>query len=119
MASLIKERTRIEFCMKPAPAANWEEAGPTNVGGRTTSVIAHPADSDRIILGAAGGGVWTSDDGGKSWVSRWHKQPSMNIGSLALDPQNPDTVYCGNWRSESLSRLSRWRWYFPLDGFRH
>ena len=96
VASLIKERTRAEFRMREAArAGNWKEAGPTNIGGRTTSVIAHPANADNVIVGAAGGGVWTSIDGGKSWVSRWHKQPSLNIGSLALAPLNPDTVFCG------------------------
>ena len=57
VASLIKERTRAEFRMREAArAGNWQEAGPTNIGGRTTSVIAHPADPDNIIVGAAGGG---------------------------------------------------------------
>ena len=76
-------------------AGNWQEAGPTNIGGRTTSIIARPANPDNIIVGAAGGGVWTSSDGGKSWAGRWHKQPSLNIGSLAFAPLDPDTVYCG------------------------
>jgi photosystem II stability/assembly factor-like uncharacterized protein len=94
--SLIKERTRAEFRTREAVrAGNWQEAGPTNIGGRTTSIIAHPANPDNIIVGAAGGGVWTSNDGGKSWVGRWHKQPSLNIGSLAFAPLDPETVYCG------------------------
>ena len=96
VALLTKERTRSEFRMREAArAGNWKEAGPTNIGGRTTSVIAHPANPDNLIVGAAGGGIWTSSDGGNSWLSRWHKQPSLNIGSLALAPLIPDTVYCG------------------------
>lgn len=78
------------------PAANqWELMGPTNIGGRCTAVVAHPGDPDQLWIGAAGGGVWKSTDGGASWTSLWHNQSSLNVGSLALDPKNPKIVYCG------------------------
>ncbi len=96
VVSLLRERNRVELAAANHPgAAGWKEAGPTNVGGRSTSIVVHALDSSRIVLGAAGGGVWTSDDGGKNWVSRWHREPTLNIGSLATDPSNPDIVYCG------------------------
>jgi photosystem II stability/assembly factor-like uncharacterized protein len=46
-------------------------------------------------VGAAGGGVWYSPDAGQTWQSQWHSQDVLNIGSLAIDPENPDTIYCG------------------------
>jgi photosystem II stability/assembly factor-like uncharacterized protein len=73
----------------------WEAIGPSNIGGRATSVVAHPADPNRIWLGAAGGGVWHSPDGGSSWQTAWSDQDVLNIGSLAIDPGNPDVIYCG------------------------
>ena len=48
-----------------------------------------------MLVGAAGGGVWRSSDGGRNWESLWHHEPTLNIGSLAMDPNDPDTVYCG------------------------
>jgi photosystem II stability/assembly factor-like uncharacterized protein len=60
-----------------------------------TSVVCHPTEPERLWAGAAGGGVWQSPDAGKSWQSLWHDQPSLNIGALAIDSQNPDTIYCG------------------------
>jgi hypothetical protein len=69
--------------------------GPTNIGGRITSLACHPKHPERLWAGAAGGGVWHSKDGGENWASCWDDQDILNIGSLAVDPRNPDTLYCG------------------------
>ncbi len=76
-------------------SATWTQAGPTNVGGRMTSIAVDPNDANRICVGSAGGGIWTSRDGGASWTSRWHHEPTLNIGALCLDPANSDRLYCG------------------------
>ena len=86
-----RERTR----STAGQPLNWVQAGPTNIGGRMTSLAVHPQNPDIVYIGAAGGGVWRSDDAGRTWVAQWHHQPVLNVGSLAIDPRNPDTVYCG------------------------
>jgi photosystem II stability/assembly factor-like uncharacterized protein len=79
----------------PSSAVQWELAGPTNIGGRMTCIVCHPTNPDVIWGGAAGGGVWGSRDAGKSWTALWHSQAVLNVGSLAIDASNPDTIYCG------------------------
>src|SRR6266446_1922086 len=94
---LVRERMRVEKSLA-APAnitAQWECVGPTNIGGRITSLVCHPAHPERIWAGAAGGGVWHSRDAGQTWQSCWSDQDILNIGSLAVDPRDPDTIYCG------------------------
>ena len=76
-------------------SAQWEQAGPTNIGGRCTAIVCHPTQPDRIWIGAAGGGVWASTDAGKTWKEKWRTNTVLQIGSLALDPSNPDLIYCG------------------------
>lgn len=94
--TLIRERRRVASALQDEPGdAQWESAGPTNIGGRMTAIVCDPADPDRIVAGAAGGGLWASDNAGLTWRSLWHKQDSLNVGSLAIDPQNPQTLYCG------------------------
>ena len=94
--ALIRERSRAAATLAPQPgAAQWELVGPTNVGGRMTSVCCMPKKPNTIWAGAAGGGVWKSEDGGQSWRGLWHSQPTLNIGSMAVDPANPAIVYCG------------------------
>ncbi|MFN0184270.1 MAG: WD40/YVTN/BNR-like repeat-containing protein [Aquabacterium sp.] len=73
----------------------WTLAGPTNVGGRCTSIVCHPTDPQRIWIGAAGGGVWASRDGGRSWRASWSRTAPLQIGALAIDPVNPDVLYAG------------------------
>jgi photosystem II stability/assembly factor-like uncharacterized protein len=73
----------------------WRSVGPTNVSGRLTSIAVDPRDRQRLFVGAAAGGVWRSKDGGRHWETRWDKLASLNIGSLAIDPESPDIIYCG------------------------
>jgi photosystem II stability/assembly factor-like uncharacterized protein len=94
--SLVSERSRAAAALAPHPAATqWQLVGPTNVGGRMTSVASAAKKPNLIWAGAAGGGVWKSDDGGQHWRGLWHDQPTLNIGSVAVDPANPAIVYCG------------------------
>lgn len=91
----------------------WKLVGPTNVGGRMTCAVCHPAIPEIIWAGAAGGGVWKSEDGGQTWWALWHNEATLNIGSLALDPSNPATLYCGtgeaNLSSDSYAGVGIYR----------
>jgi photosystem II stability/assembly factor-like uncharacterized protein len=91
-----RARTAATVARGPVPATHlWELMGPTNVGGRCTAIVCHPVQTDTVWIGAAGGGVWKSTDGGTTWTSLWHSQDSLNVGSLAIDARNPDVIYCG------------------------
>ncbi len=91
---LATQRAKIKVQSAAVPAdRQWEPIGPTNIGGRLTSLAVHPGDPDVFWVGAAGGGVWKTEDGGSTWKNLWHKQASLNIGALAVDTKAPDTVY--------------------------
>lgn len=95
--TLIRERSRVAKSLA-APAnvaANWECVGPTNVGGRITSLACDPVHPERLFAGSAGGGVWRSNDAGQTWQACWSDQDILNIGSLTIDARNPDTLYVG------------------------
>ena len=61
-------------------------------------------------IGAAGGGVWRSTDAGKTWALKWRASAPLEIGSLAIDPTTPTTLYCGTGEA-NLSLDS-----YPGDG---
>ena len=66
--------------------------------GRVTALAVDPRDAtgNTVYLGAAEGGVWVTTNGGQSWTPLTDSQPSLAIGSIALDPTtNPTTVYVG------------------------
>jgi photosystem II stability/assembly factor-like uncharacterized protein len=60
-----------------------------------TCVGCHPSHPDQVWAGAAGGGVWFSPDAGRTWQSLWDSEDVLNVGALAIDPGNPDLIYCG------------------------
>ncbi|MFZ1756707.1 MAG: hypothetical protein WAU10_23345, partial [Caldilineaceae bacterium] len=99
------------LAMQPIEAAEtlprWQNIGPApmvaskvgqqniDVSGRVTALVIHPNDSNIVYLGAAQGGVWKTTNGGDSWTPLTDNQASLSMGALALDPQNPDTIYAG------------------------
>ncbi len=73
----------------------WVNVGPSNVGGRVTSLALDPNDPDHIWLGSANGGVWTSTDNGSSWTPVFDDQTALSIGAIAAHPSDSNTVYVG------------------------
>ncbi|MHB8452931.1 MAG: WD40/YVTN/BNR-like repeat-containing protein, partial [Mycobacteriales bacterium] len=74
---------------------------PTTNAGRVTALAVDPrCDPQRCTLyvGAAGGGVWRSDDALAShphWTALTAGLTSDAVGSITIDPVNPDIVYVG------------------------
>lgn len=52
----------------------------------------HP---DRIVIASAGGGIWTSDDGGTTWAPRTDSQRDLAMGALTVSASNPDHLVAG------------------------
>ena len=65
------------------------------VAGRVAAIAVDPSNDQHLLCGAAGGGVWESRDGGRTWAARTDDQPSLAIGALAFDPSNTNRVYAG------------------------
>ena len=66
------------------------------VSGRITALALDPRNPSMVVYaGAADGGVWKTTDGGLHWTPLTDHQNSLAIGSLLIDPANPDTVYAG------------------------
>jgi photosystem II stability/assembly factor-like uncharacterized protein len=77
--------------------ATWVEIGPGTINardaGRVTALALHPVDRQTIYAGGAQGGVWKTTNGGTSWTALGQGECSLAIGSIALDPVNPEIVY--------------------------
>ena len=65
------------------------------VSGRVAALAVDPGNEDVIYLGAPSGGLWKTIDGGASWTPIFDDVGTHTIGAVALDPQNPDTVWVG------------------------
>src|SRR5262249_31996654 len=63
------------------------------VSGRIGALAIAP--NGRFILGAAQGGIWTSDDQGSTWTPRTDEQGSLATGAVTIAPSNSSIVYTG------------------------
>lgn len=66
-------------------------------GGRVSAVAGVVQEPDTYYMGASGGGVWRTDDGGNNWKPLWDKltEASPSIGAMAVAPSDPKTIYVG------------------------
>ena len=76
------------------------------MSGRINDLELHPNNPRIIYAGAAGGGVWKSNDGGSTFNPIFEDY-CQSIGAITLDPSDPDnTVYVGTgetWTRNSVT----------------
>lgn len=94
-AHKLQRETAENILSKGQNSAQWEFAGPVNVGGRVVDIEFNPSDPNIIYAGFATGGVFKSTDMGVSWFPIFDDQAVLTVGDLVIDPQNPDVVYVG------------------------
>jgi photosystem II stability/assembly factor-like uncharacterized protein len=76
-------------------AGNWQLEGPSNIGGRITCLAVSPTNSNVVFAGTPGAGLFKTTNGGLSWVPVFDDKPYLYIGAIAIDPNNPNTIYAG------------------------
>lgn len=65
------------------------------MSGRITAIAVDPIHPEVIYAGSASGGVWRSTSGGTNWQPIFDKAPTQCIGSIAINPKNPDEIWVG------------------------
>lgn len=63
-----------DYCPGTVYAGNWKCIGPfrdfyglTEYNGRIDAIWVHPTDTNHILIGANGGGLWKTNTGGRAW----------------------------------------------------
>lgn len=81
----------------PSPFAGlaFRSIGPAAAGGRVSAVVGIADDPKTYYLGAAGGGVWKTSNGGATWTPLWDSQPVQSIGAIAISPRDSNVVWVG------------------------
>ena len=73
----------------------WRNIGPHR-GGRSLAAAGSPGRPFEYYVGAVGGGLWKTTDGGATWRPVTDGQiKSSSVGAVAVAESNPDVVYIG------------------------
>ena len=64
-------------------------------GGRSAAVTGVPGEPNLFYFGAAGGGVWKTLDGGRSWDNISDGYFGGSIGAIEVAKSDPNVIYVG------------------------
>lgn len=71
-------------------------------GGRTVGAVGIPSQPNVFFIGVNNGGVWKTDDYGRTWNPIFDDAPTGSVGDLAVSPSHPNIIYVGT--GEGLHR---------------
>ncbi len=70
--------------------------------GRTVGAVGIPTQPNVFFMGVNNGGVWKTEDYGRTWKPIFDQAPTGSVGDLAVSPTRPDIIYVGT--GEGLHR---------------
>ena len=130
LAEAVEQAAQCRVPEEESPA--WESLGPDPIrnvtmqgsgdmtySGRALAVALDPRDSHTMLLGAAQGGIWISEDGGAHFRSVADGMPSLAIKVIRFAPSNPDVVYAGSGEPHSKTSLFGMGVFKSTDGGRN
>lgn len=101
MMSMPGQATAVEPIYDPQlyQSLEWRNIGPHR-GGRVTAVAGHVDQIFTFYMGATGGGVWKTENGGMTWnnISDGYFNTGT-IGGIAVAPSDPNVIYVGTGES--------------------
>jgi photosystem II stability/assembly factor-like uncharacterized protein len=80
---------------------HWRGIGPLR-GGRTRGITGVPSQPNVFYIGVCNGGVWKTNDYGRTWKPVFDDQPTGSIGAVAVAPSDPNIIYVAS--GEGLHR---------------
>jgi photosystem II stability/assembly factor-like uncharacterized protein len=80
---------------------HWRMIGPFR-GGRTRAAQGVPSQPNVFYIGQVNGGVWKTDDYGRTWNPIFDHESTQSIGAIAVAASDPNIIYVSS--GEGLHR---------------
>ena len=75
--------------------------GPAFMSGRIADIAIHPENRSIWYVAVGSGGVWKTENRGTTWTPIFDDEASYSIGSITIDPNDPDTIWVGTGENVS------------------
>ncbi|MBW3469459.1 glycosyl hydrolase [Arthrospiribacter ruber] len=115
--SIYAQSNQTELAKKLAKGLELRSIGPAVMGGRIADIAVHPVHSSTWYVAVGSGGLWKTTNSGVTWTPVFDDQPSYSIGTVVIDPNNPEVIWVGTGENVSGRHVG---WgdgiYKSLDG---
>ncbi len=85
----------------PYRGLEWRNVGPVVQGGRLVDMEVVPGQPYTFYAAYASGGLWKTTNNGHTFEPLFDDQVTMIMGDIAVDPNNPETVWVGTGENNS------------------
>jgi len=75
-------------------------------GGRSAAVTGVPNKPNLYYFGAAGGGIWKTTDGGRTWENISDRFFGGSIGAITVSKSDPNVIYVGGGETTVRGNVS-------------
>lgn len=100
-----KEKNTTSYDEKIYDALEWRGIGPYR-GGRSAAVTGVVGQPNLYYMGATGGGVWRTKDGGSTWESISDGHFGGSIGAVSVAESDPNVIYVGGGEKTLRGNMS-------------
>ncbi len=91
----------VEKVKKAASGMQLRGIGPAFMGGRIADIAIDKSDFSTWYIAVGSGGVWKTTNSGITFKPIFDDQVSYSIGTVSIDPNNPETVWVGTGENVS------------------
>ncbi|HSP62484.1 MAG TPA: YCF48-related protein [Pyrinomonadaceae bacterium] len=77
----------------------WRMIGPFRAG-RVNAVSGVMGQPETCYVGSVGGGVWKTNNAGRTWKPVFDSQSAASIGAIGVAPSDPNVVYVGTGEAD-------------------
>ena len=94
-AVLAAEEEQPAWSSETLKGLSLRNIGPALMSGRIAHIEIQPDDPATWYVAVGSGGVWKTVNAGTTWTPIFDDQTSYSIGTLALDTNNPNSLWVG------------------------